>query len=244
VPTVADLERHRHWHAQPATGGTRAAGRLALAGHAPIAEGKRRLVFAHPDDPGRLVKVMRPELAARAAEERVRNPRKYWMRAGIYAYFTCELAEYVAVRSMAGTADDLPISGVYGVVETDLGLGLEAERLTDRAGALAPTLEALHADGAVDAALRAHLDAFFRRLIDLRVVLYELNLDNVIWVDDGRSQPRFVCIDGLGSRTFLPLKEVWRFASTRKIQQCRKRIEDRLGAGQPDAAPRERPPAR
>ncbi len=206
---------------------------LDLSDRAPIAEGKRRLVFEHPGDPQLLVKVMKPGSHRDDGQPLRRKRFKLRRREGVFAYFTRELLEYVAVRvSNRVPPAALPVSAVYGLVETNLGLGLVVEKVTDGAGALAPTLESLLATGRFDPERRALLADFFDALVGHHVVAYELNADNIVLAGQRGNAPRFVCIDGMGSRTLIPLQAWLPRLNARKIRRHQKRIEAQLpGAG-------------
>ena len=185
----------------------------------PLAEGNRRLVFQHPEDQELLIKVLKPGSYAPDGQPRRRRVYKLRRREGAFVYHTRELHEYVAARISNRSPHGLPICSIQGLVETDLGLGLTVEKLTDRDGGLAPTLRQVIERGEFDAAARRLFERFIQELIDKHVVVYELSVDNIVLAKDGRDGRRFVCIDGMGCRTLIPIQEWSKWINARKIRE-------------------------
>ena len=210
-----------------------------LSGHNPLAEGNRRLVFQHPDDDDLVIKVLKPGTYRPDGQPRRSRPYKLARREGAYIYHTRELNEYVAARIANRSPHDLPICTVQGLVETDLGLGLAVEKITAGDGRLAPSLRQVVAGGRFDGPTRRLFERFIEDMIDKHVVVYELSVDNIVLADDGVSARRFVCIDGMGSRTLIPVKEWSKWLNARKIRSFR---EDflRRWAGEAADAPWQR----
>ena len=65
---------------------------LQLSQATPIATGKHRQVYQHPDQPGQLVKVIRTDLIENAAAA------ARWPRTGPYRGYVREFKEYLASR--------------------------------------------------------------------------------------------------------------------------------------------------
>lgn len=111
---------------------------LQLRQTKPIASGKHRLLFQHPDDAARLVKVIRPEIV----DLRGRDGPWYrrLARTGPYRGFAREFNEYLVYRY--ASKDLSPLACVTGLVDTDMGLGLVVEKICAADGGLAMDLEA------------------------------------------------------------------------------------------------------
>lgn len=189
-----------------------------------VSEGNRRLVFEHPDDPALLVKVMKPGSYRDDGQPLRLKYYKRRRREGVFAYFVREIAEYVALRiSGAARGVELPICPVYGIVETSLALGLVVEKITDRGGNLAPTLRDLIERRAFDAFKKRKLSEFLDTLVDNHVVVYELSADNIVFAEaDGG---RFICVDGMGSRTLIPIHTWSKTANAWNIRKLQRGLE-------------------
>jgi len=211
---------------------------LQLQHLTPLAHGAVRLVFAHPQEPGMLVKVMRPELIKKrygAGAAWFRKGRRY----DPYLQFLREIREYVAAYASHGGS--LPIAQkVCGLIETDLGLGLVTEAVRGADGELAPTLARVIEVGGFDAGAQAALERFLTELLAAEVVVGDLHERNVVYAA-GEGGGQWVMIDGLGSANLVPLKS-WsralnRRSKERRIARLRGRIARRLAAfaaGRPD----------
>lgn len=181
---------------------------LQLTRQAPLASGSGRHVYAHPEQPGVLIKVIRPDLTrARAARVRTAIHRK------IHAYVDVHLRE----------SAPLPfLQTVLGFVNTDLGLGLLVEAVTDENGALGPTLTALLHSKRYSAEHAAALAEFIRRIQASPVIAADINSHNLVFTRSPDGIARFVLIDGLGDKTLIPFGRLFPFLNRR---QKRKRIE-------------------
>jgi len=186
-----------------------------------LLRGGRRLVFQHPSRPDRLLKVIRPD---RAPPGRM---RLFLRRAGRYHVFHEELSEYLVLRSRDPNREPL-VAPVHGLVETNLGLGLEVERIPGAEGGLAPTLDDLIRDGRVTAPMRASIDRLARRLGELHVVVSDFKAHNIVLLPNGED---FCVIDGLGEKVLLSLRKrsamVWRLSVERARRKLQARIETR-----------------
>lgn len=176
---------------------------LKLADQTPLAVGKLRSVYAHPDDAGAVVKVLRPEVIA-TRWSGSKNWVKRLPRARHYAGYLREVKEYLAVRAV-GAGEELPIARLGGLVDTDVGLGLVAERVSAPDGALAPTLFRLLKQHGFQPWIAQGLDALYAELQRHRVILGDLHPGNVVYGSVAGGAPRFVVIDGFGEKYVLPL---------------------------------------
>src|SRR3546814_4623924 len=57
-------------------------------------------------------------------------------------------------------------------------------------------------------------------MIEQHVVVYELSMDNIVLADDYHGR-RFVCVDGMGSRTLIPVQEWSKWLNGQKIREFR-----------------------
>jgi len=177
-----------------------------ILGDVPLAVGRTRQVFAHPQRADCLVKVMRPEFVASQYDAALPLHRRWKLlrRAGRYTIYLREFGEYVAARSRF-PQQACPLAPVFGIVDCGKhGLGLVVARITDGQGALAPTLRSLVERDGLDDALRARLAVFAAQLHACDVIVHDLNARNILQgVDGGR--PRLVLVDGFGDRNIVPV---------------------------------------
>jgi hypothetical protein len=173
---------------------------LRLSQTQPLAAGRFRLVFAHPDDPLLLVKVLRAEIVtARAGRWLKRRSRVRH-----YGLYLREIQESLALAARFPDASS-PIARTLGTVVTDLGLGLVAELVRDAQGAPAPTLETLVRERGFTDELRALLDALLAELMRCDVIVGDMHPRNIVYGSDSGGGPRLVLIDGFGEKNALPL---------------------------------------
>lgn len=176
---------------------------MELSGLVPLASGRKRLVFTHPEDPSLVIKVMRPEFRRQNP-----GPASRWSTLGLRYYFSVnflrELREFVALRFEDNVAPRF-LHQVVGFAETDLGLGLVSVALRGRDGNYAPTLKTLIEQAMIDARVVSDLERFCHEIAGSRVVVGDLHIGNIVYADDPEEGSRFVLVDGIGDKTFVPL---------------------------------------
>ena len=200
---------------------------LKLSHLKPLAQGRMRLVFEHPEDHAMLIKVIRPDVIEKrwgSGAAWYKRRRRY----GRYISYIREIQEYVAAYSSAGIS--LPFAQkITGLVETDMGLGLVMEAVRDAGGDLAPPLSTVILDGRFGAEADRNLTKFSEQLLDSKLIVADLNLGNLVYAHDPDGGYRFVLIDGLGGATVLPFKSLShrfnRWSKERSIRYLRERIE-------------------
>lgn len=196
----------------------------------PVAIGRQRYVFVHPDDPGLIVKVVTEGYAARRSDKGGR-PYKRWhknyIRSRHHQVFLREINEHLALRAAESS---LPcyVQEIVGFAETDIGLGLVSRAVRGRNGELAPTLRTLLAEGRFNEAVRRHLDEFFEWLLKSSVVIGDLNAGNLVYGNDSVSGDHFVVIDGIGDKNIVPLSSMSarlnRMSKQRRIRRINREI--------------------
>lgn len=200
---------------------------IELKSLTPVASGHLRLVFDHPIERDCLIKVMRPEMIAK----RWGGARRWYKRlprAVHYTGFVRELKEYIAIHARFPGANP-PIARTLGVVETDFGLGLVAERVHDPRNAPGPTLEALvRAHRGLPAWLDQALDALVADLLRYNVIVGDMHAGNVVFGADSRGGPRLVMIDGFGEKHVVPICTLSRIANQRNTRRLGARLRRKI----------------
>jgi hypothetical protein len=177
---------------------------MKLSQLAPLATGHLRAVFAHPDNPDWLVKIMRPEVVVQRWGGWRRWPKRL-PRARHYSSYLREIKEYIAIMARHPDGDP-PLVRLRGIVETDLGLGLVMERINDPEGRLAPNLhDVLRAERSMSPWLEAELEKLFVGLQRHDVVLGDMHPGNVVYGrPPGGGERRLIVIDGFGEKHLVP----------------------------------------
>jgi hypothetical protein len=204
---------------------------LDLAGLRPIASGAERLVFQHPHHSGLLVKIVDiDEMAEHLSTRPLRRWRKKHQREGAYRGHIAELAEYAAAQNAAAGRWKIPMARILGLAQTNLGLGLLVEKITDGQGGLAPTVEQIVRERGLDDALARELDYFFDALADHHIILNDVSARNVVIGVNADGENGLYLIDGFGSKQAIPLFAYSKTLNRRRIQRKYKVLRAKLEA--------------
>ena len=203
---------------------------LTLADRKPIAVGKTRYIYEHPENPAWLIKVHRSMIPSQQSS----NFKAWYARAeDRFVYMTGylrELAVYLDSRYRNQETIVNHIAPIGGLVDTDLGIGLIVSAVRDKHGYLAPTLGKLIKNHQINEERYGKLMNFLNIVLTSKLVLGDLNLENVVLeqLEDGREE--FVLIDGLGERTFIPIQWFSRRIRYKRKQKFVQRVMSRLQA--------------
>jgi len=196
---------------------------IILRNSIPLAKGGSRFVFRHPENPGCLIKVIRPEVI----DERFGTGASWYKRLrrfGKYLSYRREIDEFLAVYAAGDEAPNF-LQRIVGFAETDLGLGLVIEGVFRENGQLAPTLGNLLHDQLYDKKIETALEHCFAEILSCPVVLSDLNVGNFVYDE---ACERFVMIDGLGNANPLSMKgfsaRANRKAKLKRFERFRGRI--------------------
>jgi len=202
---------------------------LKLKDKTPLASGTHRLLFDVKGSPGLLVKVMRsPEQAPPAGlRKQLKLALQRFSRYGRFRFLFREYHYYVRSKLAAAEAGvRAPIAEVRGLVATDLGIGMLAEKIIGPDGLVAPPLSMLHEDGRLIAYLPM-LDAFAQRLFTLDIVANDINDGNIV-LGLRRDEEEFVLVDGLGDSHLIPLRSWWPWFNRRSLNKRLHKLAARI----------------
>lgn len=214
-------------------------GPITLAGREPLLNSKTRWVYEHPETPDVLIKVH-----MRRLDSSPQTGLKGWFerRKDHFLYTTGmlrELKQFVESRYLGPNGPCYPeiqpyIEPVYGVVETDIGLGLLVSAARDAEGNLAPSVLRLRRQGAMTPERHTRLERLLQALLDTRLMIGDLNQENIVLKNAGEPDERFVLIDGLGERTWIPTQSLVSWVNRRRkrafVATMRQRLQgDRHG---------------
>ncbi len=202
--------------------------RIELSGATLVARGAMRLVYEHPAYPNVLIKVFRPDRITPDGEHLFRKHRvqfKLRRRAGAHLLSQREFIEYLSFQARYSCAGaQRPIAAVHGLVQTDLGLGLVVERMTDACGKIAPTLRSLLREGAFNATHRNLLTEFFRSLEERHICVNDLHTANIVLVESPGHAARFVAVDGIGLRSAIPWQDWFKWINAKQVRKRAARV--------------------
>jgi len=205
---------------------------ILLSERQPVAQGKQRYVFTHPDHSELIIKVIRPDAVDRAWGRWYKMRRCY----GQYLSYMREIGEYVATHAREGSSPPF-VQRIKGLVDTDMGLGLVLDAVRGEDGGLAPSLREMLRTGTFDRTAERDLDVFFRDLMASDVIAADLNSGNVVYAQDAEGGSRFVMIDGLGQHNLIPIKRfsrtINRRGKLRRIGKLRRQIAAARGQDVP-----------
>lgn len=177
---------------------------LQLKEQKPLAMGRSRLVFQHPDEADYIVKVMRKDVL----EDRFGAGTKWYKKRRRYGHFVSfirEIQEYLAIYS--GLDHDVHfLQEVVGFAKTDLGLGLVLKAIRDSDGNLAPPLSQLILNHQFNEQAKQALATCLDNILNCDVIVSDLNLGNLVYTHSEEHGNYFVLIDGLGNNNPLPFK--------------------------------------
>ena len=198
--------------------------KIKLKNSTPLAKGKCRLLFKHPDNPALLIKVIDPSIIEARFGPKAKLHKRL-RRSGKYVSFFREIQEYLAVHAKTGTEPDF-LQKIIGFAQTDLQLGLVVEGVFQKNGDLAPPLGQLLSEHLYDEGIEAALESCFQKILECPVVLSDMNVGNFVYLSH---ENRFVVIDGTGNVNPLGMKGQSdyfnRKAKLRGFERLRARIE-------------------
>lgn len=205
---------------------------ISLRDRTPIAQGARRVVYAHPDDPALIIKVTRPDYLAR----RWTGTLSWRQKRRRYRHllpFLLEIREHMAICAAWGEAPR-HIQNLTGFANTDLGFGLVSEAVRTASGDYAPTLHQVITEGRFDTRMAAALEIFRRDLLATPIVVTDLKPANIMCAEEADGTPFFVLIDGIGEKTVVPINSfvgrLNRRYKERWLQDFEASVQDLLSA--------------
>jgi hypothetical protein len=187
---------------------------IALREKSPIAEGRTQTVYEHPADPSLLIKVRKLDSLQKAYERKIGGKIGYRRRHGLHTTWMRELEHYFSIRLRLGYHPQF-LQRYYGVIDTDLGLGLMVGKVTDRSGALAPILGDVVLRNGATRELRREVDELRQQLNDLRVSTTDISVRNIVCAWSETAGDHLVLIEGIGVNTFIPLARFSNFFNVR-----------------------------
>ncbi len=198
--------------------------------NAALAQGAGRVVYAHPDRADALIKVSKPRKRDQYAllSLRLRKRRFGCLRSAFKEY-----EEYIAAMSRLGRIPSA-LPAFRGFVDTNLGIGMVVEKITDADGNLAPSQrEYIECHGLTDdLVVKTH--ALVDEIKAARIVAGDLTPSNIVIGVDEAGKQRLFLVDGTSENTFFRVKTHFRPVYLRWIEKKRRKLiadMNRIAAG-------------
>ncbi|WP_165590760.1 YrbL family protein [Ruegeria denitrificans] len=191
-----------------------------------IAQGNRQFVYQHPHEPNTLLKIPQPHTTDGGSNLKTdswfdRNFR----RSTVYKGFMREFHEsFDLMVRYQNRNEPIPVCEVRGVVQTDIGIALVYERISEPDGQLSPCLKELAKSGHLTHHHLASLNKHFDMLIEEQVLISNKNTGNIVYQTFSDGSGRWVWIDSFGCKQIIPVRRWFRFLNRRKINQIRNRF--------------------
>lgn len=201
-----------------------------------VAEGGVRLVYRHPDDPGALIKVLRPQCLTGFAENKNTPLRQVFRplsrqhrRFGPYREWYREYEEYLATINRLRRLPEC-VAEYRGFTNTNYGAGMVVERIVAPDGSVAPTLESVFATHGDGPPLKPLVDRLFEELHQGHTIIKDIRPSNlVVGITPCGKRLRLVVIDGLSDATLVRVKTWSSFAYKRWARRKREMVMDMVG---------------
>lgn len=169
-----------------------------------VAKGLARTCYQYPDKAGVCIKIDHHEY--RKNHRDTQREVAYYRRVMLFR------------RSQA--FDCIP--RFYGPVQTNLGVGAAFELIKDETtGALSRPLDSIPIEMLGDRynEISAALDRLIQSLFDNGIVLCDPHPGNIVLQELVNAPPRLVFVDGIGHYNFIPIVDVFKFLSRRKLKR-------------------------
>lgn len=192
---------------------------LILAAAKPFARGGCRLIYRDPRGDRRAVKITVSGGGEGARKRAEAGWIRYLHRKDYYDENNRQWREHRKLARRLGLPWPRHLSGCYGLVRTDVGVGLVVERIVNADGSAALNMEEHLGRHGLDARCRRALKELRRFLIARRVLLRDAAANNIVLREerDGTLFP--VVVDGLGNSEFIPVSGWIPCAGRRKIRK-------------------------
>jgi len=194
-----------------------------------LGQGTQKLVYEHPTDSNKIIKIMKPENATtdggRAGQHKLRAHRSQ----GVYRQFRREVLQYLQLckNNYSDQKFIFPIETTYGFVATDKGLGLVTEKIVSPTGT-SLTLVNLNSENKFNKDHAEALNRFFNDCCELHVVFGEVNIAGIMYTEQRLGVPEFVLVDGIGEKLIIPLRAMSKTINNRNIRKVEKKIKSQL----------------
>jgi hypothetical protein len=188
-----------------------------------IGTGKWRIVYLHPEDDTKVLKLHRADNSPAA-----RRARRWQNRLLHQSRFDANARDLRLYRRLAARAPEVldRIGAVHGIVDTNQGPALMAEHVRDADGRTSQSLwRHVGQNGLAD--MLPLLDDFFEALASHHVPVEDPTYHNILVCKNGPKM-RLILVDGLGDPTLIPYKTLFKGLNREKLMRKKGRLIAKL----------------
>jgi hypothetical protein len=188
-----------------------------------IAIGSSRLIYIHPDNNKKLIKVFKP-----SQTPEMRRKTIWYKRFQSLEKFNENKRDFIEHQKARGKCHEaaLSVCNVYGIEKTNYGDGLIEERICDIDGNTSITLKDYVQNNGLKI-VSSNIDDLFDIFSNNHILFrdaYEMN----ILVQELDVEFRLVVIDGLGESNLIPYASFSKTLNARKLRHKKERMIRRL----------------
>lgn len=190
-----------------------------------LAQGTIKKVFQHPSEKDKIIKIIHPHLVSESGEFKNQGWLKRIFKQGIYRQFRREIFQYLQLCKNNYNSKNFvfPIETPYGLVATDLGLGLITEKILTQNNS-SQTLSQLSRSQKLTPKHYQALEQFFDDCVRLHIVFGEVNIAGIMYTESRSGRPEFVLVDGIGEKLLIPIRAMSAWISGRYVRKVQRRI--------------------
>ena len=181
-----------------------------------IGKGCSKIVFQHPHDQNKVIKIMNPERVSKFGGFNNHSKFKQRFAQGIYRHFRRELIQYLQLCKLHYKTNSLVVEKIVSPNQQGVTLyELCEQHLFEEKHEIA-------------------LKDFFDACCDLHIVFGEVNIAGIMYTEQRNNKPEFVLVDGMGEKLFIPLRAMSKRINAQNIRKVefniRKKMEQLLAS--------------
>ena len=194
-----------------------------------IGQGCSKMVFKHPEDENKIIKVMNPNRVDEDGGWKGHGKLKRRMSQGVYRQFRRELLQYLQLckNHYKNNIFSFPVEMPYGFVKTSVGLGFVTEKIVCPSGEGMTLFELCKSHQFEDKHAKA-LDDFFQLCCDLHIIFGEVNIAGIMYTEQRNNKPEFVLVDGMGEKLFIPIRAMSKRINAHNVRKTERKIRAQM----------------
>ena len=198
-----------------------------------MGEGGKRVLYEHPEDPSKLIKVTKPRdpITENGLFDRLADVLDFDTR---QRAISKEIKEYERVVALERRGFGVsPIAHMYGYAATDRGPALVVEKIASHDGNIAQSLRQILSRRTLDLNEHKALNIFAKNLLEFDVRASDLTAANIVlghrFTDNPNPPLEAVLVDGYGDTHLLPVRSWSRHLNALSNHRRLHRIAQFLG---------------